>query len=268
MLRTFWPDRDELASQSREAPEDLMRFDPVSMPTRAEAAMRGRSAVICLAGITPARTAATAESLDLNRKIALSVLRAARAAEVERVLLASSAAVYGDMRGALSEERACYPLSSYGRAKLEMEQEAADLASRWGMSVTSLRIGNVAGADAILGGWRDGMEIDTLPDGSTPRRSYIGPRTLARAMRAAAFAAKLPPVLNIAAPGTVAMGDLLDAAGLPWAPRPPLRAVIARVALSTDRLEKLMAFTPENSTPEGIVTEWRAHLAHARRPGL
>lgn len=127
-------------------------------------------------------------------------------------------------------------------------------------AVTALRIGNVAGADAILGGWRPGMQIDRFPDGRTPSRSYIGPVTLARVLHALCQADKLPPILNVAAPGAVEMGALLDAAGLAWQPKPAPAAAIPEVRLDTNALERHVDFTPETQTPAGLVREWQQDM--------
>ncbi|QFT58058.1 NAD dependent epimerase/dehydratase family protein [Sulfitobacter sp. THAF37] len=225
--------------------------------------MRGRRAVVCLSGVTPAHAASTGDALSLNADLALAAVRAAAAVGVPRVLLASSAAVYGEAEGPLKEDMACHPVSAYGQAKLEMELAAVALARDRRQAVTVLRIGNVAGADAILGGWREGMEIDTLPDGSTPARSYIGPKTLAEVVYQLCLADDLPEILNVAAPGIVQMGALLDAAGLPWTPRAAGDATVARVVFSTKQLEKRVEFAPKAGSAEGLVAEWRTYLADA-----
>ena len=122
---------------------------------------------------------------------------------------------------------------------------------------TVLRLGNVAGADAILGGWRAGFTLDQLPDGRTPARSYIGPGKLARVLHALSMADTVPGLLNIAAPGTVEMGDLLDAAHLDWTARPATDQTIAQVHLDTTTLERLVPFAPTDSTAEGIVRDMK-----------
>ena len=255
MLRGLWPGATPPVAQARGAGAGEVTLDPLADPGGTVAALDGAGTVICLWGVTPARAAREGCALSLNVELARAALDAAPAAGAGRVLLASSAAVYGAAEGPLREDAACQPASDYGRAKLEMEA----LAARHPHPATCLRIGNVAGADAILGGWRAGMALDTLADGRTPRRSYIGPASLARVMHALCGHDDLPDTLNVAAPGTVEMGALLDAAGLAWAPRPAGPDTIAEVALDTARLERLTAFAPEEGTPEGIVAQWRAH---------
>ena len=138
-----------------------------------------------------------------------------------------------------------------------MEERGVALGAALGVPVTALRIGNIAGIDAILGGWRPGFALDVLPGGGTPRRSYIGMGDLAQALADVVAAADLPPALNIAAPGPIAMGDLLDAAGLEWTPRPAPETVIARVALDTARLAAISPVGTKPADPVRMVEDWR-----------
>ena len=64
-------------------------------------------------------------------------------------------------------------------------------------------------------------------------------------------------VLNVAAPRPVAMGALLDAAGLPWAFGAPDPAVLPCVTLDTRRLQALVRLPPNASQPRAMVAEWR-----------
>lgn len=234
ILRRHWPEA-ELIVQSRRGAD--LTFDAMDAQAVAAAA-EGMRAVICMAGVVPGKG-------DLLDNVALGV--AACAAQT-RVFLASSAAVYGGAGGICHEDKVA-PVSDYGRAKLEMEQACA------APHVTALRIGNVAGADAILGGWHPAMAIDQLKNGQTPQRSYIGPVTFTRVLHALTLADDIPAVLNLASPGVVAMGDLLDEAGLAWQARPAPDAVIPRVELDTSRLQSIVGVKP--ATAQNLVTEWR-----------
>jgi len=261
MVQAFWPTDTELLCHSRSVRPGYVSFDPLSDAQALCTAMEGRRAVLCLSGITPAHAAASGNPLSLNAALALAAVRAAGRAGVPRLLLASSAAVYGAAQGPLSEDMICKPASEYGQAKLEMERDAFAAARDCGQAVTMLRIGNVAGADAILGGWREGMQLDVLPDGTTPARSYIGPANLSRAIHRLCTADDLPGIVNVAAPGVVHMGALLDAAGRAWTAREAGPAAIARVELETKRLEKHVEFAPNAGQAQGLVAEWRAYLA-------
>lgn len=254
ILRRFWPS-GVAAWQARRTPSEagFLVLDPLGNPGALARAADGCKTILCLAGAIPGRN----PDLHDNSRLSEVAIRAADRSKT-RVLLASSAAVYGAGAGPLEEETPLAPATEYGRAKAEMEHGAAELGKALGVPVTALRIGNVAGCDAILGGWHPGFALDRFPDGTTPRRSYVGPVTLARVLLDLVRATALPPVLNVAAPGTVAMGDLLDAAGLEWVPRPAPRDAIPDVHLSTTRLEAFSAFDPEDSLPRTLVRQWRS----------
>jgi len=230
-------------------------------PEGLEAACARADVILTLAGVTPAPGA----DLDRNGALALAVQRAAGG---RPHLLASSAAVYGRAGGLCRESDAVCPAAPYGIAKRAMEQ--AVLAT--GGPVTCLRIGNVAGADQILGraGKGAALTLDRFADGRTPRRSYIGPATLARVLADLAIAAGrgrvLPAILNVAAPGTVEMGALLDAAGHSWAPRAAPPEAIAEVALDIASLSRFTRSDPATGTAAALVAEWRAYEQADRTP--
>lgn len=267
ILRRVWPAGQGLwqARPGRPVPgkaADWLRLDPLADAAALAGAAGRAQAILCLAGVTPTTIQAAGPGAAMADNVALAqaAVRAGAAAGVP-VLLASSAAVYGAQAGLLSEATAPAPVSDYGRAKAGMERRAAGLAAELGVAVTSLRIGNVAGADAILGRWRQGFQLDRFADGRTPRRSYIGPATLARVLAAlcarAVARGDLPELLNIAAPGTVEMGALLDAAGLAWAARPAPDSAIPEVALDVTALCGLVALDPAAGRAENLVAEWR-----------
>lgn len=214
-------------------------LDILADPDPLAALAAGHDAVLMLAGVTQADDAA---DLELNTTLALAALEAARRAAVPRVFLMSSAAVYGRAGGLLDEADAPCPVSDYGRAKARMEEAVLRWRNRAGgaeVEPVVLRLGNVAGADALLGA-PAGREIvlDRFADGTSPRRSYIGPVSLARCLARLATLPDLPGILNLAAPGAVAMSELLDAAGKRWRWQPAPEAAIACVELSVVRLAK------------------------------
>ena len=84
-----------------------------------------------------------------------------------------------------------------------------------------------------------------------------GAATLARVLGDLMRADTLPAALNVAAPGTVEMSALLEAAGLTWTPRPAPETAIAEVRLSTDALE-LFTILPSLTSAEALVAEWVA----------
>jgi len=229
-------------------------FDPLQQPQALRRAAVAAGQILCLAGPVPGRGG----DLQDNIHLAEAAVRAG-AATGARVLLVSSAAVYGAGQGALSEETLLRPASPYGAAKAEMEARAARLGAKLGVSVCVLRIGNIAGFDAILGGWRPGFRLDQFADGRTPRRSYIGVLTLADVIAAVLAAAELPPVLNIAQPGAIEMGALLQAAGRDYATSPAPETAIAEVALDVTRLAAFLA--PQRPLPAADPAQMLAEMA-------
>lgn len=79
-----------------------------------------------------------------------AVLEAMVAAGVRTLVFSSSAAVYGDAAGVVTEDAPTVPVNPYGETKLAGEWLAADVARAEGLRVTSLRYFNVAGT-----GWPD-----------------------------------------------------------------------------------------------------------------
>ncbi len=239
-----------------------LRFDPLDEPEAFARAARDMDAILNLAGVTGGDAAALAR----NRALALAALGAGRAAGVSRVFLASSAAVYGRAEGAAREDGPVRPLSAYGRAKREMEMAALDLAGRGGgPAVTCLRIGNVAGADQLLGAapGPGPQLLDVFEGGHGPARSYVGPQALA-AMLGGLFAAShaggdIPPVLNLALAGAVRMEALLEADGRPWRPRPAPEGLVEEVRLDTALLGRTIG-KPALADAAGIVADLREIL--------
>ena len=237
--------------------EDWVICDPLGDRAGLARAARGCDAILCLSGVTHAHLAGDgAADLAQNTELALAAIRAGAAAGA-RVLLASSAAVYGSQSGSLGENAPLRPASAYGAAKAEMEARGAELGADLGVAVTSLRIGNIAGVDAILGGWKPGFRLDRFTDGRSPRRSYIGAATLARVLGELPRMPDLPGLLNIAEPGMVEMGALLDAAGLAWQAQEAPETAIPEVELDVASLQVLCPWLPERGEAARMVAEWR-----------
>jgi UDP-glucose 4-epimerase len=221
-------------------------------------ALGGARTMLVLAGVTPTTTGG---DMDLNAPLSEACLAAAAEAGIGRVLLASSSAVYGGGRAVpwREDEAPATPPSAYGAAKRAMEAAGDGWRAR-GLSVCSLRIGNVAGADALLinAAKTEPHFIDRFASGGGPVRSYIGPASLARVIEALAAAPELPPVLNVAAPAPVAMVDLARAAGGDWRWRPAPEGAVERLTLDCSALGRYVHFAPAESTATELVAQWRA----------
>jgi nucleoside-diphosphate-sugar epimerase len=267
MLRACWrhaaPDLALVPQYRRAAPQGALQWDPLDGPDAllAHVADAGRpAAIVALAGVTPG----PGRDLTLNRTLAEATLDAALRAGVRRVLLASSSAVYGAGDGTpFAEEAARAPVNAYGTAKLEMEEACAPWRAR-GLDLCALRIGNVAGADALLlnvarAGPGGAVVIDRFADDGGPVRSYIGPATLAAVLATLArHPVPLPGALNIAAPEPVAMTALAQAARARIETRPAPPGAHQRITLDCRRLGALHRFAPEDVSPVEMVRQWHA----------
>lgn len=243
--------------QSRKASPGFLQWDVLAEPCPSGAAA---GVVLCLAGVV----GGTADDLVQNEALAMAACKAAATQGARHVFLTSSAAVYGRSDVPLTELTVPAPTNAYGRAKLAMEQAALGWHPADGPGLTILRIGNIAGLDALLGGLRPNKDVRLDPvvghDGG-PVRSYIGPQTLGfiltRLVRLAAVGRALPKILNIAAAPSVKMGDLLTAAGIAWQFGPPNADVIAKVELDMSLLAGYVDLPPLAGHAEVIVKEWR-----------
>lgn len=235
-----WQSRQPLRPEPGAAAANLL--DPLVESQNLAQLCTGAEVVLCLAGSIPGRGSDLADNSSLACAAVQAAAQGGKRSDgpAARVLLCSSAAVYGSQPGRRGADSPPHPANAYGEAKLEMEQKALALGRQLGVPVTALRIGNIAGLDACLGGWQPGFQLDQFADGSSPRRSYIGPVTLARVLAALVTTAKLPAVLNLAQPGALEMAALLRAAGHPFTWRPAPTAAIAEVTLDLSPLQKLL----------------------------
>ena len=220
--------------------------------------------ILHLAGVLQGTT----DALAANHRMTAEMCHAATVAGVRHVLLISTAAVYAPQRD-LDETADPAPVSDYGRAKLAGERVAQRMLPADGrVGLTVLRLGNLAGADALLGGLRPGVAARLDPvagQAGGPLRSYVGPQVLARVLaeliEQTTRNAPLPRLLNVAQPGAVAMADLLTAAGHPWHFGPPDPAVRGHVDLRVDRLAALL---PAGLLPDATATGIVADLLHLK----
>lgn len=256
------PDCVEIITQHRDPNQQEGFFWPLQEPPNDRLAAQNIDAIVCLAGVTPGPGA----DLSLNTSLAEAVLAAAHRARIRRVLLASSSSVYGPGEGKpFSETAATAPTNAYGMAKLAMEHACAFWREA-GLEVCCLRIGNVAGADALLlnvarSVAKQPITIDRFPDGGGPIRSYIGVATMAEVLcDLTKFRHPLPQVLNIAAPGVVSMEDLARAADHPYVFRPALPGAHQTITLDCDSLAALHDFAADASDPVQMIKQWKETL--------
>lgn len=240
-----------LQHRGKRLPIDLPQIDwaPLAQPMPKGADQC--SAMIVLAGTVPGRG-----DLALNARLAEACLQAAERVGISRVILASSSAVYGANDGAPSSENSpLRPLNDYGQSKIAAEAVAEIWRGR-GLRVSCLRIGNVAGADALLTNPARPLKLDQFSDAQGPVRSYIGPISMARAL-AAVLELDLPEVLNFAAPVPVSMASLASAAGFEWCWQTAPAVAHQHITLNCAALTKVLNFKPEESTATEMVRQWQ-----------
>jgi nucleoside-diphosphate-sugar epimerase len=116
-------------------------------PAELTAAMRGAEFVFHFAAFISAPDSVTQPETCYQTNIlgSLNVLRAAQQAGVKRVVLASSAAIYGDTEGAIPEDAPKNPASPYAVSKLAMEETARLYSRTYGLETVCLRFFNVYG---------------------------------------------------------------------------------------------------------------------------
>ena len=205
---------------------DILSDPPPALPQGAD--------VLHLAGVTRGDMAALQRNVAMVTPLAL----ACRKAAVRRIILASSVAVYAPGVLPSEETEAVAAANPYGQSKVETEAAMRGAAS---CPVTALRIGNVAGADALLGP-RGPDEIVLDPVAGCkggPLRSWIGAATLAKVL-GQLIPQPLPPVLNLACDPPQYMADLLTASGLRWRFGPPNPGVVPVATVSVRRLARLV----------------------------
>ena len=181
-----------------------------------------------------------------------------------QVFLASSAAVYGHGSGPFRESDQPKPASAYGQSKLDMEHNASALGQDLGVKVTSLRIGNMIGADMLSRNVANKQHIvlDRFPDGTTPRRSCLDPSVLGAVLDALMKSERrdeLPEVLNLASVPVLDMAELLRAARIPFDMRPAPEGARSEVALDMSLIQTLVPAGVLNASAEQAVDAWRRY---------
>ncbi len=198
------------------------------------------SAVICLAG---------GPGIAENAALAEAAVTFAKGAPL---LFASTQAVYGPQAGALREGDLCQPQGEYGITKLAAEQVLAPHPN-----ATSLRIGNLVGADMLSRKMAAGpVALDQFLDRQGPRRMMIGPQAFGQALIDLLALDQTPQVLNLAQPGLVAMGAMLDAAGATWRWQPAPAGALPRLDMDVTLVRSLIDLAPAD--PAQMLAEARA----------
>lgn len=83
---------------------------------------------------------------DVNVNMSLEIMNFCVEHKIPRLVFASSAAVYGILKGKASEQQVCRPYSPYGATKLAVEDYLSAYYHTYGLETVALRYFNVFGA--------------------------------------------------------------------------------------------------------------------------
>ncbi|HAE58730.1 MAG TPA: LPS biosynthesis protein WbpP [Anaerolineae bacterium] len=213
---------------------------------------------------------------EINQRGTEFLLEAARKADIKRVVLASSAAVYGDSNVRCDEETPLRPLSPYAVSKIVDELYAEMYTRSFGLDVVALRYFNVYGprqrpdsmyAAAVPIFTRrliDGKPVTIYGDGGQTRDLvYVG--DIVRANLVASEHPAAPgQVFNICSGDEIRVIDIIENLMdfFPNAPAPefsPARAGdIYRSVGSPAKAQKMLGFETQTSLETGLkaVVDW------------
>jgi UDP-glucose 4-epimerase len=226
--------------------------------------------VLHLAAQVDVRRSVADPSYDAQVNVAgtVSVLEAAIGVGAERVLLASSAAVYGDPdHEPTSEDAPVQPLSPYGTSKAAAEWYLGQYARLHGLSTLAMRMSNVygprqdphgeAGVVAIFCGAGEAGEPVTVYGDGRQTRDYVYVGDVARAWIAAA-ASDVQGALNVSTGTETSVLDLVGLLGVDHVLAPGRRGEIRRSCLEPSAAETALGWRAEMPLEEGLRRTRRA----------
>lgn len=232
-----------------------------------------------------------------NLITSLALLEAMRAAGVSRLVLSSTAAVYGEPERPLIEESdPTRPTNPYGETKLSFERACHWYGQAYGMRFVSLRYFNAAGATKLCGeihdpethlipiilqaaaGQRPHVEIFgddyPTPDG-TCVRDYIHVSDLAQAhVLALDYLKQASGIFNLGCGGGHSVKEVIGVARKVTGREIPVRVGPRRpgdpavLVASSEKIKREMGWSPEEQDLEIIVGsawEWMQKKALATR---
>lgn len=245
-------------SQGRRSGADIRWSGDLLAPAAKEIFAEGAT-VINMIGVTQGDAAQLHSG---NVTFVEHLLTRAADTGVSHLVLASSAAVYGSQNAPLCEDTPLAPITDYGTSKARMEDAVHTfMGTNRNLAVTVLRIGNVAGSDALTplaqkaARDRTPMTLHQFENGAPAIRPYIGPRDLAHCIKALTKTPSGLRILNVAAPRAVELGLILSGyrdhllPDLTWTHAPAPSGIPARVILKTDRLGEFVDLETVTSIP-------------------
>src|ERR1039457_1001942 len=242
-----------------------------------DAAMDGVDAVFHLAASVGNKRSIDqpVNDAEINVIGTLRVLEAARKAGVRKVVISSSAGIFGELKTLpIREDHPAEPDSPYGASKLCAEKQGLAYAKLYGMEVVCLRYFNVYGPsqrfDAygnvipifVFRMWR-GEPVTIFGDGEQTR-DFVNVRDVVQANIKAAMASGVSGAFNIGSGTRISINDLVKrlraTSGLnPVVRHGPPRAGDVRDSLADiGAARKAFGFEPAVTMDEGLpeYTRW------------
>ncbi len=218
-----------------------------------------------------------------------NVLEAAAAAKAKRVVLASSAVVYGEPRSLpMDEDQPLNGKTVYGAAKVANEQLARAFAHLQDLPIVTLRYFNIYGPRMDIGSkytevmikWLDridrGEPLLINGDGSASA-DYIYVADVVRANLLACEAPVTDAIVNVCSGVETPLRELAalllrltgSTVGIDFRPQPE-GALPARRVGDPARAEELLGFRSETVLEQGVVRliEWRREVLDRATPGV
>jgi UDP-glucose 4-epimerase len=247
------------------------------------AAMRGVEVVFHEAAMVsvPLSCEKPRECHEVNATGTLNVLLAAREAGVKRVVMASTAAAYGNNPTLPKRESMrAEPESPYGLTKVTGEYYLRSFAQLYGMQTVALRYFNVYGPRQDPKSTYSGVIskfVDVLMAGGVPTvfgdgrqtRDFVFVKDVVQANVKAMLAPALPPgeVINVGTAKAVSLLELLavlgELTGQNATPSflPPRAGDVLHSLADISQARRLLGYEPQTSIREGLqeLLRWKTH---------
>lgn len=230
-------------------------------------------AIVHLAGQTMVNASVEDPSFDARQNVlgTIQVLEAARQGGVRRIIFASTAAAYGDVRESelpIGESRALAPLSFYGLSKVTAEGYLALYQRLFGLDYVVLRFANVYGerqGDGGEGGVisifaraaAKGEPLTIFGDGEQTR-DFVYAGDIAAGIRAALLTSSPNAAYNLSTESQTSLRTLVEllaeAAGRAIVPQygPERPGDIYKSSLANEQAKRYLGWQPEVSLAEGL----------------
>jgi UDP-arabinose 4-epimerase len=231
----------------------------------------------------------------------LSLLEAMRSASVDKLIVSSSCATYGQPeRMPVTEESPLCPVSPYGRSKLMMEEICSDYQAAYGLHCLALRYFNAAGADPqkhtgerhdpephlvprlLMAASGEIERLDVFgddhptPDG-TCIRDYVHVTDLASAHVAGAtylLDGGMPGAINLGTGEGASVLEIIEAASrtlggpVPYRVSPRRAGDPPSLVAAAAKARQVLGWYPVHSDLDEIISSAWAWYAHDRLGGL